>query len=170
MPLTLSTELLSLRTRHPFIIARGGQSDYRTVMVRITDDDGMEGWGEAAATRFYGETLETVQAVLPRYAEELGSDPPQLEAIEARMYAAVSGNAAARVAISAALHDLVAKRAGISLCRYWGLDPAAAPRSTFTIGMDSAEMVRKKVIESEQYPILKIKLGGEHDIDLLRTI
>ena len=57
MTLRLSTELLALRTRHPFIIARGGQSDYRTVMVKITDDDGVEGWGEAAATRFYGETL-----------------------------------------------------------------------------------------------------------------
>ena len=44
--LTLTTELLSLRTRHPFIIARGGQSDYRTVMVRIQDADGNEGWGD----------------------------------------------------------------------------------------------------------------------------
>lgn len=170
MSLTLSTELLSLRTRHPFIIARGGQSDYRTVMVRITDGDGVEGWGEAAATRFYGETLETVQAVLPRYAAELGDDPQQLEAIEARLVATVRGNAAARVAISAALHDLVAKRAGLPLCRYWGLDPAAAPISTFTIGMDTPEMVRRKVLEAADYPVLKIKLGGPDDRMLLETI
>lgn len=170
MPLTLSTEILSLRTRHPFIIARGGQSDYRTVMVRIRDDDGVEGWGEAAATRFYGETLETVQAALPTYAAVLGDDPQQLDAIEARMLAALGGNAAARVAVSAALHDLVARRAGLSLCRYWGLDPAAAPQSTFTIGMDTAEMVRRKVGEAEQYPILKIKLGGDRDIALLEAI
>lgn len=170
MALTLSTELLSLRTRHPFIIARGGQSDYRTVMVKITDDDGVEGWGEAAATRFYGETLETVQAILPRYAQELGDDPQQLEAIESRLSTAVGGNAAARVAISAALHDLVAKRAGLSLCRYWGLDPAAAPQSTFTIGMDTPEMIKQKVAEAAEYPILKIKLGGDHDFELLDTI
>jgi L-alanine-DL-glutamate epimerase-like enolase superfamily enzyme len=170
MPLTLSTEILSLRTRHPFIIARGGQSDYRTVMVKITDGDGNEGWGEAAATRFYGETLETVQAVLPRYAGELGDDPHQLEAIEARLLAAVKGNAAARVAISAALHDLVARRAGLSLCRYWGLDPDAAPRSTFTIGMDTAEKVRTKVIEAADYPVLKIKLGGPQDLEMLQAI
>ncbi len=170
MSLSLSTELLTLRTRHPFIIARGGQSEYRTVMVRITDDDGVEGWGEAAATRFYGETLDTVQAILPRYAQELGDDPQQLEAIEARMLAAVGGNAAARVAISSALHDLVARRAGVSLCRYWGLDPAAAPQSTFTIGMDTPEMVRQKVGEASGYPILKIKLGGDHDFELLDTI
>lgn len=168
--LTLSTELLQLRTRHPFIIARGGQSEYRTVMVKISDGDGNEGWGEAAATRFYGETLDTVQAALPTYAAVLGDDPQQLEAIEARMLAALGRNAAARVAVSAALHDLVAKRAGLSLCRYWGLDPAAAPLSTFTIGMDTAEMVRRKVGEAEQYPVLKIKLGGDHDLELLETI
>jgi L-alanine-DL-glutamate epimerase-like enolase superfamily enzyme len=170
MPLTLTTEVLSLRTRHPFIIARGGQSDYRTLMVRIRDGDGAEGWGEAAATRFYGETLETVQAVLPRYAEELGDDPHHLEAIEQRLVTAVAGNAAARVAISSALHDLVARRAGLPLCRYWGLDPAAAPRSTFTIGMDTPEMVRQKVTEAAEYPVLKIKLGGAHDLELLRAI
>jgi L-alanine-DL-glutamate epimerase-like enolase superfamily enzyme len=170
MSLTLSTEILELRTRHPFIIARGGQSEYRTVMVKVTDGDGVEGWGEAAASRFYGETLDTVQAALPRYGEVLGDDPQQLEAIEARMEAALGRNAAARVAVSAALHDLVARRAGLSLCRYWGLDPDAAPQSTFTIGMDTPEMVRRKVEEAADYPVLKIKLGGAHDRELLETI
>jgi L-alanine-DL-glutamate epimerase-like enolase superfamily enzyme len=170
MSLRLTTEVLELKTTHPFIIARGGQSDYRTMMVKITDDDGHEGWGEAAATRFYGETLETVQAALSVYSEHLGDDPQQLEAVESRLEEALGGNAAARVAVSTALHDLVAKRAGLSLCRYWGLDPDRAPQSTFTIGMDSADMVRQKVGEAEQYPILKIKLGGDNDIELLETI
>jgi L-alanine-DL-glutamate epimerase-like enolase superfamily enzyme len=168
--LTLSTELLTLRTRHPFIIARGGQSEYRTVMVKITDGDGHQGWGEAAATRFYGETLETVQAALPTYAAVLGDDPWQLEAIEQRLSATLARNAAARVAISAALHDLVARRAGVPLCRFWGLDPAAAPRSTFTIGLDTPDRLRLKVTEAAQYPVLKVKLGGPDDLTVLRTI
>jgi L-alanine-DL-glutamate epimerase-like enolase superfamily enzyme len=168
--LTLSTELLTLRTRHPFIIARGGQSEYRTVMVKITDGDGHEGWGEAAATRFYGETLDTVQAALPTYAAVLGDDPWQLEAIEQRLSATLARNAAARVAISAALHDLVARRAGVSLCRFWGLDPAAAPQSTFTIGLDTPDRLRLKVAEAAPYPVLKVKLGGPDDLTVLRTI
>lgn len=170
MPLRLETEVLTLRTRHPFIIARGGQSDYRTVMVRVIDDDGMEGWGEAAATRFYGETLETVMAALPVYASQLGDDPHQLDEIERRLELALARNAAARVAISSALHDLVAKRLGLSLARYWGLDPARAPQSTFTIGLDTAEMIRKKVAEAAEYPVLKIKLGTDRDVEVLRTI
>ncbi len=168
--LRLETEILTLHTRHPFIIARGGNSEYRTVLVKITDGDGNEGWGEAAATRFYGETLDTVMATLPVYASQLGDDPMQLEAIEARMEAAIGRNAAARVAISTALHDLVAKRAGVPLCRWWGLDPAAAPMSTFTIGIDTPDMVRSKVLEAEQYPILKIKLGSDRDLELLTAI
>lgn len=170
MNLRLSTEILTLHTRHPFIIARGGNSEYRTLMVKITDHDGVEGWGEAAATKFYGETLETVQASMPVYAPLLGDDPFQLEAIEARLIAALPGNAAARVAISAALHDLVGKRLGVPLWKYWGLDRAKAPRSTFTIGIDTPEMIRKKVLEAAEYPILKVKLGSNDDMTILRTM
>src|SRR5512134_2714126 len=72
--LRLQAEYLALRTKHPFIIARGGQSDYRTVWVKITDADGHEGWGEAAPTKFYGETAETVMESLQVYATQLPAD------------------------------------------------------------------------------------------------
>lgn len=170
MSLRLTTEVLTLHTRHPFIIARGGQSEYRTVMVRITDANGVEGWGEAAATRFYGETLETVLAALASYAPLVGDDPMQLEAVERRLELALHGNAAARAAISMALHDLVGKQLGIPLWQLWGLDRAAAPRSTFTIGIDTPAMLRQKVAEAAEYPILKIKLGSDNDLELLQTI
>lgn len=170
MSLRLSTEVLTLHTRHPFIIARGSQTEYRTLMVKITDRDGIEGWGEAAATRFYGETLETVEAALATYAPLLEDDPLQLERIEARLETALKRNAAARVAISAALHDLVAKRVGLPLWRYWGLDSASAPRSTFTIGIDTPDALRRKVAEAAEYPILKVKLGSSDDLAILRTM
>lgn len=170
MTLRLETEVLTLHTRHPFIIARGGQSEYRTVMVKITDGDGVTGWGEAAATRFYGETLETVQAALAVYGAHLGSDPMQLEVIERALEAALRRNAAARAAISMALHDLVGKRLGVPVWRLWGLDRTAAPQSTFTIGIDTPAMLRQKVAEAEEYPILKIKLGSANDLELLQTI
>lgn len=170
MTLRLATEVLTLHTRHPFIIARGGQSEYRTVMVRITDADGIEGWGEAAATRFYGETIETVQAALAIYAPHLGDDPMQLEAVESALETVLRRNAAARAAISMALHDLMGKRLGVPVWQLWGLDRSAAPRSTFTIGIDTPAMLRQKVTEAEEYPILKIKLGSANDLELLQTI
>lgn len=169
-PLRLEVEVLHLRTRHPFIIARGGQSDYRTVMVRLIDGDGVEGWGEAAPTRIYGETTETVLAALKAYGEHLPSDPFQLEAAERQWEKVLRLNPAARVALSSALHDLVGKKLGVPVYRLWGLDPAAAPRSTFTIGIDTVEKLKVKVKEAEQYPILKIKLGSDHDVEILETI
>ncbi len=169
-PLRLETEILDLRTRHPFIIARGGQSEYRTVMVRLIDSEGVEGWGEAAPARIYGETTETVLAALQAYAEHLPGDVTQLEAIERQWEKLLALNPSARGALSAALHDLAGKRLGVPVYQLWGLDAARAPRSTFTIGVDTAEKIRLKVREAEQYPILKIKLGTDRDLEILRTI
>jgi len=168
--LRLQAEYLALRTKHPFIIARGGQSDYRTVWVRLTDADGNEGWGEAAPTKFYGETSETVMETLQIYAQHLPADPFDLEETDRRLELALHGNPSARAAISAAMHDLVGKRLGVPVYQLWGLDPAKAPMSTFTIGIDTPERIRMKVHEAAEYPILKIKLGSERDLEILQTI
>jgi L-alanine-DL-glutamate epimerase-like enolase superfamily enzyme len=166
----MEVEVLSLRTKHPFIIARGGQSDYRTIWVRLVDGDGVEGWGEAAPARIYGESTETVLAALQVYGEHLPADPFQLEETERGWEKHLRLNPSARCALSAALHDLAGKKLGLPIYRLWGLDPTRAPRSTFTIGIDTAEKIRQKVKEAEQYPILKIKLGSDRDIEILKTI
>jgi L-alanine-DL-glutamate epimerase-like enolase superfamily enzyme len=168
--LHMEAEYLELRTRHPFIIARGGQSDYRTIWVRLRDADGHVGWGEAAPSRFYGETAETVLAALNVYVAAMPDDPFDLEETERRWEGLLRINASARAALSSALHDLVGKRLGVPLYRLWGLDPSKAPKSTFTIGLDTPERIRLKVAEAEQYPILKIKLGTDRDVEILRTI
>lgn len=170
MALTLSAEVVTLHTKHPFVIARGGRSAYEVVWVRLTDGDGIEGWGEASPSSYYGETSQTVLTVLDTLSEHLPDDPFDLEGAEQRFERAVPKNGAARAALSAALHDLVGKRFGQPLWRLWGLDPTRAPQSSFTIGIDTPERVRRKVAEAAEYPILKIKLGTDHDEDILRTI
>jgi L-Ala-D/L-Glu epimerase len=169
-PLHMEAEYLELRTKHPFIIARGGQSDYRTIWVRLKDADGHEGWGEAAPSRFYGETAETVLAALNVYVAGMPEDPFDLEETERRWASLLRVNASARAALSSALHDLVGKRLGVPVYRLWGLDPSKAPRSTFTIGLDTPERIRLKVGEAAEYPILKIKLGTDRDVEMLRAI
>src|SRR2546425_11897396 len=170
MPLTLTADVVTLKTKHPFVIARGGGDDYRVVWVRLTDADGAEGWGEADPSKYYGETADTVLAMLKKLEPYLPKDPFDLEAAEARFAQVVPPNGAVRAAVSAALHDLVGKRLGQPLWRLWGLDPAKAPRSSFTIGIDTAERIRLKVAEASAYPILKIKLGTDRDEEILRTI
>lgn len=171
----LTWETLELRTRHPFNIAREDKPMERTgVWVRLRDSDGVEGWGEAAPQAFYGETTETVTGVLPllsRVLEEAGEgDPFALERVEGALHHALAHNGSARVAISAALHDLVGKRLGVPVWKLWGLDPAAAPRSSFTIGIDTLDVMRQKVREAAAYPILKIKVGTPRDFEVLAMI
>ena len=170
MALSLSFDLIDLQTRHPFTIARGSTTAYRVVRVRLRDPDGVEGWGEAAPSRYYGETADTVAAALGRLAPVLPADPSDLEGADAALLRAAPRDAAARVAISAALHDLAGKRLGAPLWRLWGLDPARAPLSSFTIGLDTPERVQAKVREAAPYPILKIKVGTPDDAAVLRAV
>jgi L-alanine-DL-glutamate epimerase-like enolase superfamily enzyme len=169
MSLRLTHEVLEVETRYPFTITRGSRSTYRLVWVRLADADGLEGWGEADPSSFYGESAESVVAALGRLGPLLAdADPFQLERTEAALLGALRHNAAARVAVSAALHDLVGKRLGVPLWKLWGLDPAAAPASSFTIGMAEPATIRQKVREAAEYPILKVKVGtGDDEATLL---
>jgi len=168
--LRLRHEVVTLRTAHPFAIARGTHSEYRVVWVRLADADGVEGWGEADPSAYYGETADTVVAALARLEPVLPADPCDLESAEAAMARTLPGDAAARVAVSAALHDLAGKRLGAPLWKLWGLDPARAPRSSFTIGLAAPEELRAKVREAAAYPILKIKVGTPDDAATLRAV
>lgn len=168
--LRLEAEVMSLRTKHPFVIARHGFDEVRSVRVILRDADGNEGIGEATPQKFYGETPETALAALDFYAPRLPVDPFNLEHAEAELARAMTGNNSVRAALSTALHDLVGRRLGVPLYRLWGLDPAAAPVSTFTIGIDTPETMRLKVREAAPYPVLKVKLGTSDDLAILRAI
>jgi L-alanine-DL-glutamate epimerase-like enolase superfamily enzyme len=168
----LEHEIITLRTKSPFIISRGGASEYRVVRVTLTAPDGATGWGEAAPSAFYGETADTVVDVLPRFGAVLdGADGWSLEAIEHELAKVIRFNGSARAAISAALHDMMGKRLGVPVYKLWGLDPAAAPPTSFTIGIAPDEQtLRERVRDAEQYPVLKIKLGSSWDERIVRVV
>ena len=170
-----SHDIVTVRTKHPFVIARGGSSEWPLVRVRLTDTDGLEGWGEAAPSRFYGETADSVIAALARLApvatDVLSRDAFLLEDLETEMGKALRFNGSAKSAISAAAHDLVGKRLGIPIYKMWGLDAAKAPLSSFTIGIAaSKDELVQRVKEAAQYPVLKVKLGSDRDAEIIRTV
>jgi L-alanine-DL-glutamate epimerase-like enolase superfamily enzyme len=161
-----------VHTTHPFVIARGGASEHRLIRVRVIDDDGVEGWGEAAPNRFYGETVDTALGALARLTPIVESaDPWSLEDVELEMNRALRFNGSVKSAISAALYDLAGKRLGVPVYKLWGLDPAKAPLSSFTIGIAATDdELRERVAQAAAYPVLKVKLGTDHDAQIIRTV
>jgi len=167
----LSHEVISLDTRYPFVIARGGYAAHENVVVRIVDDDGVEGWGEAAPNRYYGESVGSVAAALEQFVPVLSAaDAWSLEAIEAQLNRTLRGNGSAKSAVSAALHDIVGKRLGTPVYRLWGLDAADVPESSFTIAIADNEGLRQRVADAAEYPILKVKLGTHRDMEIVRVV
>ncbi len=167
----LAHQTIELKPTHPFVIARGGYANHRNVVVRVTDDDGLEGFGEAAPNKFYGESVESVISALAQFRTVLEkADPLSLQSTEASLDALLRGNASAKSAVSAALHDLLGKRVGLPVHRLWGLDPALAPQSSFTIGIADNSELERRVGEARDYPILKIKLGTDRDEEIVRIV
>jgi L-alanine-DL-glutamate epimerase-like enolase superfamily enzyme len=167
----LSHEVISLHTRYPFVIARGGYAAHENVVVRIEDEDGVEGLGEAAPNSFYGESVGSVLAALERFVPILATaDAWSLESIDAQLNRTLQGNGSAKSAISAALHDLVGKRVGLPVYRLWGLDAEDAPESSYTIAIADNEGLRRRVADAAEYPILKIKLGTDRDMEIVRVV
>jgi len=169
MTLTTDFERVSLPLADPFTISRGTTETAENVVVRIADGDGTTGVGAAAPSAYYGETPATVAAVLPDLLAvvERVDDPHAGARIERELRATVADNPAARSAVATAVADLAAKRLDVPLYRQLGLDPTAAPATSYTVGMaDPEEMARRaeRAVEAG-HGILKVKLGGEADRD-----
>jgi L-Ala-D/L-Glu epimerase len=167
----------TIHPRVPFAIARSSTTAYDRVRVRLLDDAGVEGWGEAAPNAFYGESADTVIAALPRLAR-LAQRPTtvgslhDIDSLEEQMRTELSSrDASVRAAVSAAAHDLLGKKKGEPLWKLFGLEPMLAPPSSFTIAIatDDAELLRR-VEEAHRYPILKVKLGSDRDEWVVRTV
>ncbi|QAU11414.1 dipeptide epimerase [Halorubrum sp. BOL3-1] len=174
MTLDAEFERVSMPLENPFTIARGTQTTAENVIVRITDEAGMTGIGGAAPSTHYGETADTVEAVVPELldAVERVGDPHALHEVESALRAVVNDNPAARAAVSIAVHDLAAKRLGVPLYRLWGLDPTDAPKTSFTIGLDETDRVREKAADAVEagHSALKIKLGTDRDRELIDAV
>jgi len=165
----ITFERYDLRLRHTFATARGGRDVSPVVIVEL-EHEGLVGYGESAPIGRYGESVDTVAAFLSRIDLSRFQSPFELESILTSVDSLSEGNAAAKTGLDLALHDWIGKKLGMPLHRYWGLDRSRTPVTSFTIGIDTLDVIERKVHEAEPYPILKIKLGGDNDEGIIRTI
>ena len=165
----LNAQGLDLTLTTPFRIARSVQQVAHNVLV-LLGDDGATGIGEAAPSGFYGEKCESVLMALSYFADQLGDDPLLIEDIMQALDRTLRGNAAAKAAVNMALYDLMGQRLGVPLYQLLGLNPARAPRTSFTIAIDTPAVMAERAAQARQYPILKIKLGTADDLESVRAI
>ena len=159
----------TLELKHAFNIANNSRTSTPAMMVEV-EQDGLTGYGEAAMPPYLGENQDTAAAFLRRVDLGRFPDPFQLEEILPAIDALAPGNTAAKAAVDIALHDWIGKKLGAPWHRLWGLDPTRTPVTSFTIGLDTPEIVRGKTVEAAPYKIIKVKLGRDTDRMMIETI
>ncbi len=159
-----------LQLKHTFTVSSYSRTTTPGVQVKI-DYQGYTGYGEASMPPYLGQSVESVTAFLQKVNLEQFADPFCLEDILTYVDSLSPGDTAAKAAVDIALHDLVGKMLGAPWYRIWGYDPAKAPSTTFTIGIDTPEVMKEKTLEcAGQFNILKVKLGTDRDKELIQTI
>ena len=159
----------TLELKHTFTIATSSRTTTPVMMVEL-EQDGIIGYGEASMPPYLGETQDTAHAFLSRVDLQRYDSLFLLEDILTDVDAVAPGNNAAKAAVDIALHDWLGKKMGYAWYQIWGLDPAKTPLTTFTIGIDTKEVVRQKVHEADMFKVLKVKLGRENDKEMIETI
>lgn len=158
-----------LNLKHAFGISRGTRTFNENVFIELTKD-GITGIGEASPNKRYQESVQSVLSYLEQIDFnniEIGFDVLKLitylESIK-------KGEFAAKVAVEMAFWDWMGKKLEIPLSTLWNTPSRKGPKSSFTIGIDSIDIIKQKVVEAEAYPILKVKLGSSNDNAIIRSI
>ena len=167
--LQLSFFPYELKLRHAFNLARYSRTTTPDVQVQLSYA-GIVGYGEASMPPYLGESVESVTKFLSSLDLEQFNDPFKIEDILSYVDSVAPNNRAAKASIDIALHDLLGKIMGQPWYKIWGLDPAKTPNTSFTIGIDTAEVVRQKVKEAAPYKVLKVKMGLDNDKETIEVI
>lgn len=167
--LSLSFLPYDLQLRHTFTLANSSRKNTPDMLIQI-EFDGLVGYGEASMPPYLGESVESATRFLSALDLSQFTDPFQMDDILQYVDSVMPGNTAAKASVDIALHDLVGKIMEQPWYKIWGFNPANTPNTSFTIGIDTPEIVRQKVAEAAPYKILKVKLGHGTDREMIETI
>ncbi len=158
-----------LQMKHVFTIANSSRKTTPVVLTSLTYD-GVTGYGEASLPPYLGESQASVIEFLKK-VDLSGFDPFDFEGILHYVDKITENNTAAKAAVDIALHDLAGKLMGQPWYKMLGLNLKNIPNTTYTIGIDTDEMIRTKVQEVEgQFNILKVKLGTADDKRIISAV
>lgn len=166
----LSWQPYELTLRHTFTVSSFSRNTTPSVQLTI-DYEGFTGHGEASLPPYLGYTVQGTIAFLQKVDLSQFSSPFLLEDILTYVDAIDPGESPAKAAIDIALHDLIGQLMEQPVYRLYGLNPHKAPSTSFTIGIDTPEVVREKTLEcAGLFNVLKIKVGRSTDKEMVETI
>ena len=156
--------------RHKWTIARGSATRDESIFVEVSDGKDLLGLGEAAPSSRYQENIESGLAFLQHVdAERLSFE--DVEGSMGYIEGIAPGQHAAKGALNIALLDGAAQLAGQPIYDYLKVGFREGKHYTsFSIGIDSPEIIREKVAAAEKYPILKLKVGVGSDRENLKAL
>ncbi len=165
----LSFKTYNLQLKHTFTVS-GFSRDTTPVVLTEIEYDGLIGYGEASMPPYLGESQDSVLTFLKKVKLEQFNDPFMLDDILEYVDSIDKNNRAAKASVDIALHDLIGKITNQPLYKLWGLNPTETPMTSFTIGIDTPEVVRIKTLEAERFKVLKVKLGGGNDKEMINIV
>jgi L-alanine-DL-glutamate epimerase-like enolase superfamily enzyme len=162
---------IHLPMRHPFTISLGTTTVQHNLLVEL-EQDGVVGYGEGPSSQAHQEftpasmrtALETAR---PQIEGARLEDPPRLWD---QLLPVLGHNRFALCALDEAAHDLWGKLRGAPVWKLWGLDLKRIPVSDYTIGIDPVDKMVAKMKEFDGWPVYKIKLGTDHDLEIVRAL
>jgi L-alanine-DL-glutamate epimerase-like enolase superfamily enzyme len=167
--MNLTYRSYTLELKHVFTISTSSRTTTPIVLTEI-EFNGIVGYGEASMPPYLGETHESVQTFLSKVNLSAYENPFDLETILNDVDAIAPGNPAAKASMDIALHDLVGKLMNQPWYNIWGYNKNKTPFTSFTIGIDTPDVVRQKTKEAEEYKVLKVKLGRDTDKEIIEAI
>lgn len=153
----------SFRLAQVFTISRGSRSEAKVITVQL-ERDGFSGFGECVPYARYGESMESVNAQIESVRGAI------LEGMSRHDLQCALPAGTARNALDCAMWDLEAKQAGTSVWKLAGLAEPKPVISCYTLSLDAPEAMCAAAAEHATMPLLKIKLGGEGDLERLRAV
>ncbi len=165
----LTFKPFTLNMKHVFTVAVHSRTTTPVVLTEI-EFDGIKGYGEASMPPYLGESQESVSNFLSKVNLEQFDDPFDLETILAYVDSIDKRNTAAKASVDIALHDLTGKLMNQPWYKIWGYNKNKTPYTSFTIGIDTPDVVKQKTKEAGEYKVLKVKLGRETDKEMIETI
>lgn len=162
-----------LPLRHKFTISRESITSQPTLIVEL-EHEGQRGYGEATSNQYYGFTIESMAQALAAVESEITAATDVLIQDPARFWDLLAprlkGNPFAQCALNQAAYDLWGKLLGRKVYEAWGLKAEKIPASNYTLGIDKIDVMVAKLAEFPDWPIYKIKLGTDRDIEIVREL